>query len=112
MNRQPLGREILDILRLISSREDLTQRDISNHMSISLGKTNYLLKELIKVGLLEINNFATKDGKIQKIRYHLTKEGLEEKIRLTYHFLKEKEGEYNAIMKEWKGLNVSLKEKV
>ena len=105
MNGQPVGKEILEILRLLSSREDVTQRDLSDRLGISLGKTNYLLKELVKVGLIEIKNFATRDQKIQKIKYHLTKEGLEEKFRLTYHFLKQKEAEYNSIRKEWEELN-------
>jgi EPS-associated MarR family transcriptional regulator len=107
MNKQPLGKEILDILRFLSSREDLTQRDLSIQLGISLGKTNYLLKELIKVGLLEIKNFVIRDQKIQKIKYHLTKDGLEEKIRLTHYFLKEKESEYNNIKKQWQALNSS-----
>jgi len=105
MNEHPLGKEVLEILRLLSSDRDLTQRDLSAHLGISLGKTNYLLKELMKVGLLEIKNFATKGYKVQKIKYYLTKEGWEERIRLTNYFLKEKEAEYKSIVKEWKSLN-------
>ncbi|MCG2711235.1 MAG: winged helix-turn-helix transcriptional regulator [Candidatus Omnitrophica bacterium] len=40
------------ILRLLSSKEDLSQRDISGHIKISLGKTNYLLKPFAKKGLV------------------------------------------------------------
>lgn len=104
MNKQPLEKAILDIFRILSSKEDITQRDLSTQLGMSLGKTNYLLKELIKVGLLEIKNFAVRDQKIQKVRYHLTKEGLEERVRLTYHFLKEKELEYNSMKKEWQAI--------
>ena len=104
MNEQPLIKEILEILRLLSSTEDITQRTLAARLGISLGKTNSLLKELVKVGLLEIRNFATRDGKLQKVKYHLTKEGLEERVRLTHHFLKEKESEYNDMRKEWESL--------
>ena len=83
----------------------MSQRDLSLHMGISLGKTNYLLKALAKIGLLEIQNFTTKNHKNQKVRYLLTKEGFEEKARLTRHFLKAKEAEYNNIRREWESLN-------
>jgi EPS-associated MarR family transcriptional regulator len=105
MNEQSLEKQILNILRILSSQENLTQRDLSAHLGISLGKTNYLLKELLKIGLLEIKNFATKGSKAQKVRYYLTKEGIEERLRLTQHFLKEKEAEYYNIRKEWEDLN-------
>ena len=111
MTEHTFKEEILNILRLLSSKEDLTQRDVSNHLGISLGKTNYLLKSLIKIGLLEIKNFATRDKKIKKIQYFLTKEGLRHKAELTYHFLKRKEEEYNRIKKEWEELNHSAQVK-
>lgn len=105
MNEHPLKEDILGILRLLSLKSDLTQRDLSSRMGISLGKTNYLLKELVKIGLLEIKNFTTKNQKVQKVKYLLTREGLEKKISLTYHFLKKKEVEYNNIKKEWEEVN-------
>ncbi len=104
MNEHPLKlkEDILAILRLLSFESDLTQRDLANQLSFSLGKTNYLLKALALVGFLEIRNFSVRNHKAQKVRYLLTKKGLGEKARLTYHFLKEKEREYNFIMEEWK----------
>jgi len=92
--------DILNILRLISSHEDLSQRDLSNHMGISLGKTNYLLKSLIKKDLIKIKNFVSKNNKIAKVKYYLTKKGWEEKIRLMYFFLKKKEEEYLTLKSE------------
>lgn len=101
MNEHPLREDIFAILRLLSSRDDLTQRDLSTHLNISLGKTNYMLKQLIKAGLLEIKNLAVRNHRVKKIKYVLTYKGMEEKIKLTHHFLKEKEAEYNLIKKEW-----------
>ena len=101
MNEHHTREEILDILRLLSSQEDLTQRDLAAHLGISLGKTNYLLKSLVKVGLLEIKNFAVRDHKAKKFKYFLTKKGIKHKVNLTYHFLKKKEEEYNYIKEEW-----------
>lgn len=104
MNERPLKEDIFDILRILSTNNALTQRDLSIHLSFSLGKTNYLLRALAQKGLLEIKNFTTKDKKVQKVKYLLTKEGLETKARLTYHFLKQKEVEYSSIKKEWEEL--------
>lgn len=101
MDEHSVKEDIFNILRLLSHQENLTQRDLSSHLGISLGKTNYLLKALIKKGFLEIKNFTFKDKKIKKAKYLLTKEGIEHKIALTYEFLKQKEEEYNAIKNEW-----------
>jgi len=106
MNEHSVKEDILNILRLLSSKDNLTQRDLSSHLNMSLGKANYLIKSLIQKGLLEIQNFTTKDKKAKKIKYLLTKSGLEFKIKLIYHFLKQKESEYNNIKNEWKELEI------
>jgi len=98
--------DILNILRLLSTNEDLTQRDVSTHLGLSLGKTNYLLKSLIKKDLIKINDLISRGNKVKKIRYFLTKNGLKEKINLTYHFLQCKETEYRNLKKEWESLQV------
>lgn len=97
--------DILNILRVLSSDNDLSQRDLSNHLGFSLGKTNYLLKALAKKDLVKIKNFISRDQKMKKVKYLLTKNGFKEKISLTYHFLKKKEVEYDRIKKEWEELN-------
>jgi EPS-associated MarR family transcriptional regulator len=93
--------EILHIIKHLESDPSVTQRVLSNRLNISLGKTNYLLKELIKKGLIKAQNFSHNSGKIQKVNYLLTKEGLDERLRLTGYFLKAKEDEYNQMKKEW-----------
>lgn len=105
MNGQPLNEDIFAILRILSSRENLSQRDLSGRLGFSLGKTNYLLKALARIGLLEIKNFTARDKKAKKVKYLFTKRGLKERARLTYHFLKQKEYEYNLIKKEWEEFN-------
>ncbi len=108
MSEQPiLKEENLLIINEIESHSSITQRDLSIKLAISLGKVNYLLKELIKKGLTEVKNFSDKPGKLNKIHYHLTKEGLEYKITVLQHFLKEKEEEYNRIKQEWEQLILS-----
>lgn len=104
MVEQTPREEILHIIRHVENDPIVTQRALSHKLDISLGKTNYLLKELIKKGFIKAQSFSRDTGKIQKMNYLLTKEGFEEKMRLTAYFLKAKEDEYNRIKKEWESI--------
>lgn len=97
MNEHTLKKDIYSILRILSTNDNLTQRDLRFHLNISLGKTNYLLKCLAEKGFLEIRNFSSTGKKIQKVRYIVTEEGVREKIKLVHHFLAEKEAEYHQL---------------
>ena len=92
--------EALSIINEIETNPAITQRAVSKKLSISLGKTNYILKELMKKGMIKGGSFSTNPSKLKKVSYLLTPQGFEEKMRLTYHFLKKKEAEYK-ILKEW-----------
>ena len=99
-----LKEEVFYLLSELSKSPDITQRQLSSKLNISLGKTNYLLRKLIKKGLIKVKNFSHRPGKIKKISYILTPKGFKEKIHLTYHFLKRAEAEYNYLKQEWKKL--------
>jgi EPS-associated MarR family transcriptional regulator len=99
-----LKEENLLIIKEIEFQPTVTQRKLSKKVGVSLGKVNYLLKELIKKGLVEVRNFSDKPGKFNKLQYHLTKEGMEHKIQITQHFLKMKEAEYCRIKAEWESI--------
>jgi EPS-associated MarR family transcriptional regulator len=98
--------EILNIFKEIETNPKATQRTISCNLGISLGKTNYLLKELIKKGLVKVKNFSDNPEKLKRISYFLTKKGLKQKIRLLHLYLQIKEAEYNRIKRECKLLSV------
>ncbi|MFH1508110.1 MAG: MarR family EPS-associated transcriptional regulator [Candidatus Omnitrophota bacterium] len=100
-----LKEENLFIIKEIESNPASTQRTLSGKLGISLGKTNYLLKELIKKGLVEVQNFSNNPDKLKKINYILTTKGFEHKIQLMYYFLKIKEIEYNLLKKECEELD-------
>jgi Mn-dependent DtxR family transcriptional regulator len=68
--------DALRLLREVEENPSSNQRLLSKRLNISLGKTNYMLKELAK-------------------------KGLEEKVNLTYHFLKAKEREYRRFKEEY-----------
>ena len=101
MNNNLAKEENLLIIKEIESEPALTQRQLSDRLGISLGKTNYLLNALIEKGFIEIKNFTTQPGKMIKIHYHLTKDGFEHKIHLMELFLKNKEEEYNLMKRDW-----------
>ena len=93
--------EALSIIKEIETNPAATQRAVSKKLGISLGKTNYLLRELIRKGMIKGESFSVNPSKVRKISYLLTSKGLETKLRLTYHFLKIKESEYNVLKEEW-----------
>ena len=104
MHDQKLKEEALYLLRELEQSPDVTQRNLSSRLGISLGKTNYLLRALVKKGFIKVRNFSTEGGKISKVRYILTKEGLGEKIKLTHLFLERKKTEYETFRKEYEHL--------
>ena len=100
MTEQPKTEETLFIFKELEANPNTTQRDLSTRLNISLGKTNYLLRELILKGFIKAKNFTGNPGKLRKIHYLLTEKGLQEKFRLLQHFLKIKEVEYNTLKQE------------
>jgi len=93
--------ETLRVMKEIESNSSLNQRLLSKRLNISLGKINYLLRELVKKGIVKIISFSKNPKKAKKLKYVLTPKGLEQKMRLTYYFLQVKEKEYNRLKKEY-----------
>ena len=87
------------LLKSLEQDSNLTQRQLSKELGISLGKVNYCLKSLIQKGFVKINNFKNSNHKLQ-YSYLLTPKGIEEKTKLTIEFLKVKTEEYEALKEE------------
>jgi len=102
MDEQKLPKEeTLQLIKEVEENPTLNQRLLSQRLNISLGKTNYLIKELAKKGFIKIVSFSKNPDKASKIRYILTKKGIERKMYLTYHFLKVKEKQYKMLKEEY-----------
>ena len=86
-------------LKILEQQPDLTQRQLSEALGVSLGKTNYLLKSLIDVGWIKLDNFQRSDNK-WGYAYLLTPIGITEKAAITLRFLKRKQKEYNDLQLE------------
>jgi EPS-associated MarR family transcriptional regulator len=91
--------EALRVLREIGSNPEMTQRELSSRLGLSLGKINFLVKALIDKGLIKAENFKNSKQKSAYL-YFLTPRGLEEKTKATYHFLKRKMDEYERLEAE------------
>lgn len=86
----------LAVLRLLEQRPDMTQRELSGVLGLSLGKTHYVLHALLDRGLVKAGNFRRSDNKLA-YAYVLTPTGMREKIRLTRAFLSRKETEFEQL---------------
>ena len=89
----------LDLLRKLDANPDLTQRQLSDEMGVSLGKVNYCMRKLIEKGWVKFANFSNNPKKSNYI-YLLTPNGIEQKAKLTIEFLKIKINEYELLKDE------------
>ena len=88
--------EELEILRKIEENPNLTQRQIADHLGLSLGKINYLIKALLEKGVVKVDNFKRSDNKLGYL-YLLTPEGVERKRKLTLLFIQRKSEEFDKL---------------
>ncbi|MBU0653315.1 MAG: MarR family EPS-associated transcriptional regulator [Proteobacteria bacterium] len=95
-SNQRENEEALHIFREIDKSPELTQRELSSRLGISLGKVNFLINALIRKGFVKVENFKKSSNKTAYF-YCMTPGGIEEKSRMTYHFLKRKMREYEQL---------------
>jgi EPS-associated MarR family transcriptional regulator len=87
------------LLREIDANPQMTQRELSSRLGLSLGKINFLIKVMIEKGFIKADNFKNSRKKIAYL-YFLTPSGIEEKAKITYRFLKRKMKEYEKLEDE------------
>lgn len=86
-------------LKILEQHPELTQRQLAEELGISLGKTHYLVKSLIDVGWVKLDNFQKSNNK-WGYAYLLTPMGIAEKAAITARFLIKKQREYKALKEE------------
>ena len=91
--------EVLRIFREIYKSPQMTQRELSSRLGISLGKINFLINALIERGFVKVENFRKSSSKSAYL-YYLTPMGIEKKARTTQLFLRKKIREYEWLAKE------------
>ena len=97
------------ILKLLEQRPNLTQRQLSKELGVSLGKTHYLIKALVDVGWVKLENFQRSDSK-WGYAYLLTPMGIIEKASITARFLARKQDEYARLQEEIAQLKLEVLE--
>nr|WP_319473666.1 winged helix-turn-helix transcriptional regulator [uncultured Sphaerochaeta sp.] len=70
------------ILSYIEQNSDATQRQLSEHVGVSLGMINILLKRLVKKGLVKIERLQP-----NSVKYFLTPQGIASKLERTYGYI-------------------------
>lgn len=93
--------ELLKVLREIAVTPEMTQRELSERLGISLGKINFLIHALIQKGLVKAQNLKNSNNK-KSYLYYLTPRGIEEKAKITYRFLRRKIQELEKLESEIK----------
>ena len=97
------------LLKILETKPDLTQRQLAKELGISLGKTHYLLKSLIEVGWIKLDNFQSSNNK-WGYAYLLTPKGIVEKAAITTKFLLRKQEEHSQLQREIKQLQEEVKQ--
>jgi len=86
-------------LKILEQQPDLTQRQLAKELGVSLGKAHYLVKSLIDVGWVKLDNYQKSNNK-WGYAYLLTPMGIAEKAAITAQFLLRKQREYNELRQE------------
>lgn len=100
---------VLRILRELQKSPEMTQRELSSRLGISLGKVNFLINVMIQRDFVRIESFKTSTNKNAYL-YCLTPRGIEEKARTTCFFLKRKMKEYELLEEEIRQLREEVQE--
>ena len=88
-------------LSFLELNPQVSQRQISAELGVSLGKAHYLLRALIDVGLIKLGNFRKSKNKLG-YSYVLTPAGVTEKATIAIRFLHRKQLEYSKLQTEIK----------
>ena len=97
----------LQALKLLEKNPELTQRELAAELGISLGKTHYMVKALIDIGWIKLDNFQRSNNK-WGYAYLLTPMGLAEKAAITVRFLARKQEEYRQLERQIADLSVEV----
>ncbi len=96
---QPAQEIHLKVLRELEDKPEITQRELAQHLGVSLGKVNYCLQALIGKGFIKARNFHNSNNK-RAYLYVLTPQGIEAKAKISVAFLRRKIIEYEQLKAE------------
>lgn len=91
------------VIKLIEADPEISQRELSQELGVSLGKVNYCLRALIDKGWVKARNFKNSKNKLA-YRYLLTPHGMQQKAVVAAQFLKRKLAEHKRLLQEIEAL--------
>ncbi len=91
------------VIKLIEADPEISQRELSRQLGVSLGKVNYCVHALIEQGWIKARNFKNSQNKLA-YRYLLTPHGVQQKTVVAASFLKRKLAEYERLQREIESL--------
>ena len=97
------------VIKLIEKDPEISQRELSKELGVSLGKVNYCLRALIDKGWVKARNFKNSQNRMA-YRYLLTPHGVQEKAAITSQFLKRKLLEYESLRREIESLRCEVEQ--
>ena len=96
------------VLYILEENPNITQRELAKKLGISLGAVNFILKALVEIGHVKINNFKKNSTKSSYL-YLLTPKGFAQKAILATSFLRRKISEYKALKAEIERIKLKIK---
>lgn len=106
--KNPQEEAYFQIIRLMESNPQITQRELADKLGVSLGKVNYCVNALVAKSWIKLQNFSNNPKKIGYY-YLLTPVGIKEKTVLTAKFLNRKIQEYESLKSEIEVLKIEAK---
>ena len=89
----------LNLLRIIEKREEISQREVTEFMDVSLGTANQTIRALVGAGVLETAIVTTSKGKRGQT-YHLTSTGHAQRKELAQLRVQEIKEEMTVLKQE------------
>ena len=85
----------LDFLSSLEEGKEVTQKSISNHISVSIGFVNALIKKFLTKGIIKVQQAPYK-----RYIYYLTPEGFSEKSKLVLEYITDSLSLFRSLRKE------------
>jgi EPS-associated MarR family transcriptional regulator len=96
-------------LKELARKGDLSQRELSDRIGLSLGRVNFLVNSLIKSGYIKARRFKNSKKKIAYM-YVLTPKGVARRVEGARQFLERKTREYERLVAEIEELRAEVEE--
>ena len=89
----------LYFLSSLEEGKEVTQKNISNKISVSIGFVNALIKKFLKKGIIKVQ-----EAPYKRFVYYLTPEGFSEKSKLVLNYLNDSLSLFRSMRKEFNQL--------